>query len=163
MSKKTVEMALQESLLWYLGKNYSTLVSAIETVWKDKTINLSDTILRVTCYAEIDKGNEEDSVPNAKVLTANIYRVPKGTCIMKECVERRITTHYTNCCWVLHPKLRAKYSFCQMRLRRSNQNLKKTSNTPNASIDNATSGENTPKIASWQLQVLSMKDSCKNC
>ncbi len=87
MSKKTVEMALQRSLLRHLGKDYLALVSAIETVWKDKTTDLSDMILRVTRHAKINRGNEKDSIPNAKVLAANIYRAPKGTYITKECME----------------------------------------------------------------------------
>ncbi len=74
------------------------LVSVIEMVWKDKTTNLSDIILGVTRHAKINRGNEEDSVPNAKVLAANIHKVPKGTCTTKECVEQGVTTHYTNCC-----------------------------------------------------------------
>lgn len=37
MSKKTIEMTLQGSLLRHLGKDYSALVSAIETAWKDET------------------------------------------------------------------------------------------------------------------------------
>ena len=45
MSKKTVEMTLQGSLLRHLGKDYSALVSAIETTWTDETTNLQDTIL----------------------------------------------------------------------------------------------------------------------
>lgn len=45
MSKRTIEMALQDSLLWHLGKDYSALVSAIETTWKDETTDLQDTIL----------------------------------------------------------------------------------------------------------------------
>lgn len=45
MSRKTIEMALQGSLLRHLGKDYSALVSAIETAWKDETTDLADTIL----------------------------------------------------------------------------------------------------------------------
>ena len=37
MFKKTIEMTLQGSLLWYLGKDYSALVSVIETTQKDPT------------------------------------------------------------------------------------------------------------------------------
>lgn len=73
MSKKTVEMSLQKSLLWYLEKDYLALVSIIKTVWKDETINLGDTILQVIRHAEINKKNKKNSadVFNAKVLAAN--------------------------------------------------------------------------------------------
>lgn len=116
MSKRIVEMTLQGSLLRHLGREYSALISAIETVWRDETTNLGDTILRVVRHAEITKGNEEDNADytNAKVLAANIHRAPKGTCTTKKCIERGVTTHYTDRCWVIHPELRAKYSLRQM-------------------------------------------------
>ena len=97
MSKKTIEMTLQGSLLHHLGKDYAALVSAIETNKKDETIDLADTILRVIRHAEINKGNNKDNA-NVKVLAANIHRAPKGTCTTKKCVERGVTTHYTNQC-----------------------------------------------------------------
>ncbi len=45
MSKKTIKMTLQGSLLCYLGRDYAALVSAIETNWKEETTDLADTIL----------------------------------------------------------------------------------------------------------------------
>lgn len=92
-------MALQKSLLQHLGKNYSAFVSAIEIVWKDKRTNLDDIILKVICHVEINKKNEENSadISNVKVLAANIYKAPKKTYTTKECMERGITTYYTDC------------------------------------------------------------------
>lgn len=85
ISKKTDKIVLQKSLFWHLGRNYSALVTVIETVWKDETTNLSDTIFWVIRHTEINKDNEEDSadVSNAKILAANIYKAPKRTCIVK--------------------------------------------------------------------------------
>ncbi len=133
MSKKTIEMTLQGSLLRHLGRDYAALVSVIETNWKEETTDLVDTILRVIRHAEINKGNDKDNA-DVKVLAANIYRAPKGTCTTKECIKRGVTTHYTDRCWVLHLELRAKYSLHQMRPRGSNRNLKKT-NTPAGSVE----------------------------
>ena len=149
MSKKTVEMALQGSLLRHLGKDYLALVSAIETVWEDGNTNLSDIIFRVTRHAEINRGNAEDNAdtPNTKVLAANIQRAPKGTCTTKECVERGVTTHYTDRCWILHPELRAKYSLRQMRTRGSNRNLRKA-NTPAENTETKREATGTPEIDS---------------
>lgn len=45
MSKKTIKMILQGSLLQHLDKDYAALVLAIKIAWKDKTTNLADTIL----------------------------------------------------------------------------------------------------------------------
>ena len=74
MSKKTVEMALQRSLMHHLSKDYSALVSTIETVLEDGNTNLSNIILHVTHHAEINRDNAEDNAdtPNTKVLAANI-------------------------------------------------------------------------------------------
>lgn len=58
MSKKTIEMTLQGSLFRHLGKDYLILVLAIETIWKDKTINLQDTIFSIIWHTEINKGND---------------------------------------------------------------------------------------------------------
>lgn len=128
MFKKTIEITLQGSLLYHLGRDYVALVSAIETNWKEETTDLADTILRVIKQAEINKGNDKDNA-DVKVLAANIHRAPKRTCTTKECVERGVTTHYTNRCWVLHPELHAKYSLRQMQPKGLNRNLKKI-NTP---------------------------------
>ena len=57
MSRKTIEMTLQGNLLRHLSKDYSALILAIETKWKEKPTSLSDTILKVICHAKINKGN----------------------------------------------------------------------------------------------------------
>lgn len=163
MSKKTIKMAFQGNLLWHWGKDHSVLVLVIKTIWKNKTTDLSDTILQVTRHAEINKRNKENSVSNAKVLATNIHKASKGICTTKKCMEQGVTTYYTNCCWVLHPKLCIKYSLRQMRPKRLNQNLKKTANILNALTDNAASGENIPEIVSWQPQVFSVEGPRKNC
>ena len=72
MSKKTIKMTLQRSLLCHLGRDYAALVSAIETNWKDETTDLADTILRVIRHAEINKGNDKNNT-DVKVLTTNIH------------------------------------------------------------------------------------------
>lgn len=130
MSRRTIEMTLQGSLLRHLGQNYSALVSAIETGWTEDTTNLSDTILRVIRHAEIQKGNALDNAAEPpKVMVTNTQRAPKGTCTTPECVERGVTTHYNDRCWVKNPELRAKYSLKQMKPRGSNRNLRKAATT----------------------------------
>lgn len=126
MSKKSIEMTLQGSLLQHLGKGYSALVSAIETMWTEETTDLSDTILRIIRHAEINKGNEEDTAENAsKVLATRTPQAPRETCTTQECIDRGITTHFPDRCWVKHPELRAKYSLCHMKTRGSNCSLRK--------------------------------------
>lgn len=79
----------------HLGKDYAALVLAIKTAWKDETTNLANTIIQVIRHTKINKGNNKDST-DVKVLAASIYQAPKEICTTKECVERGITTHYTN-------------------------------------------------------------------
>ena len=69
MSKKIIEMTLQDSLLWYLNKNYLALVSTIKITWKDKTTDLQDKIFRVIRYIEINKDNDKDIAQNANLNT----------------------------------------------------------------------------------------------
>lgn len=120
-----LEMMLQGNLLRHLGKDYSALVSAIETECKEETTNLSDTILRIIRHAEINKGNAQDVAGNTKVLATVTQRAPKGTCTTPECVERGVTTHYNDRCWIKNPELRAKYALRQMKPQGSNRNLHK--------------------------------------
>lgn len=126
MSRKSIEMTLQGSLLRYLGKGYSALVSAIETTWTEETTDLSDTILRIIRHAEINKENEEDMAENAsKVLATRTLQAPRRTCTTQEYIDRGITTRFPDQCWVKHPELQAKYSLCQMRTKGSNRSLRK--------------------------------------
>lgn len=130
MSKKSIEMTLQGSLLRHLGKDYSALVSAIETSWTEENTDLAETILRIIRHAEINKGNMEDSAENTKVLATRVPQAPKGTCTTQECIDRGITTHFLDRCWIKHPKLQAKYSLCHMRTKGSNRSLKKAATPP---------------------------------
>ena len=162
MSRKSIEMALQGSLLRRLGKSYSALVSAIETTWTDETTDLSDTILLIICHAEINKGNKEDLTENHSkvVLATRTPQAPRGTCTTQGCIDGGSTTHFPDRCWVKHPELRARYSLRQMRTRESNRSLRKA----------ATSAESERKetlapseIESWQPRVLAIEDPRENC
>ena len=152
MSRKTVEITLQGNLLWHLGKDYSALVSAIDTEWKEETTNFFDTILRVIRHAEINNKNAQDVAGNTKVLATVTQRAPKRTCTTPECVERKVTTHYNDRCWIKNPELRAKYSLRQMKPRGSNQNLHKAASAsaiPGLNRD----ASPPPKLKSWQSNM----------
>lgn len=69
ISRKIIEIVLQENLLRHLGRDYFALVSVIETTWKEETTDLGDTILRVIRHAEINKENEKDTAKNVNALT----------------------------------------------------------------------------------------------
>lgn len=160
MSKKAIKITLQRSLLQHLGKDYAALVLTIKTMWKNKTTDLADIIFRVIRYAKINKRNNKDST-DVKVMAASIHWAPKGTCTTKKYVEKGVTIHYTDWCWVLHPKLYAKYSLYQMRPKRLNQNLKKIIN-PTETVDRREELA-VLEIDSWQPKVLIVKGSQQDC
>lgn len=157
MSKKIVEMTLQGSLLWHLGKDYLVLVSVIEITWKEETTNLQDTIFPIIWHVEINKGNNQDmanNTTNALAVNAQQERTPQRTCTTQECINWGSTAHIMERCWVLHPELRPKYPLRNIRIRRSNRNLKKTATTTT---------EAALKIDSWQPKIFAVKGPWNNC
>lgn len=81
ISKKIINMTLQENLLRHFGKYYSTLVSAIQTMWKEETMDVVNTITQIICYAEISQGNERNTADNvnALIVGAQQEQAPRGT------------------------------------------------------------------------------------
>lgn len=72
MSKKSIEITLQKSLLQHFRKKYSAFVSAIQTLWIKEIIDLSDIIFRIIHHAAINKANNENTIENTKILFARI-------------------------------------------------------------------------------------------
>lgn len=133
ISRKTIEITLQGNLLRHLGKDYSALVSAIETSWTEETTDLGDTILRVIRHTEINKGNGKDTANNVNALAVGTQRerAARGTCTNQECIDQGSTSHYSDKCWVKHPELRAKYALKHIKPRGSKRNLRKASEAEN--------------------------------
>ena len=98
---QTAEMMLQANMLRNLDSEYSALVSAIQTEWKEENTNLSDTILKIIQYEIFIKQTAagEDKSQEAKKLLTGVHRAPKRTSTTPECVERGLTTHYNDRCW----------------------------------------------------------------
>ncbi len=161
MSRKTVEMTLQGNLLRHLDKDYSALVSAIETEWKEETTNFSETILRIIRHAEINKENAQDVAGNTKILPTVTLELPRRTCTTPKCVEKVVTTHYNDWCWIKNPELRAKYSLRQMKPRRSNRNLQKAASA-SVTVGTKRDASPLPELESWQPKVLSVEGICHN-
>lgn len=72
ISKKTIEMNLRGNLRRHLGKDYSALVLAIETVWGEETTDFSGPTIQIFRHAEINKGNDKDTAENTNALAVNI-------------------------------------------------------------------------------------------
>ena len=100
MHAQMAKMMLQANMLRNLGSEYSALVSAIQTEWKEENTNLSDTILRVIRYKKFIKQTAaaEDKSQEAKALLTGVHRAPKETCTTPECVERGLTIYYIDWC-----------------------------------------------------------------
>lgn len=120
-------MILQESFFQYFGKGYLALVSAIKTTQTKETTDLFNIILHIIWYAKINKRNKENMVENAnKILATKTLQVPRGIYITQEYINRGIITYFFDQYQVKHLELWAKYSFCHMRMQRSNHSLRKT-------------------------------------
>ena len=91
-------MTLQGNLFRHLGKDYSALVSAIETTWKEETTDLVDTILKIIRHAEINKRNKKNTANNVNTLAVGVQRERAlwGTCTTQECIDRGSTAHYSD-------------------------------------------------------------------
>lgn len=137
-------MYFQATMLMNIGTEYSALVSAIQKDWKDETTNLAEAVLQIIRHFKFMEGNEK-AQNVMQTFMPSIHRAPKGPCTNPECVEKGLTTHYTDRCWIKHPELRAKYSLGRMRPRGSQRNLRgsaaqddvpKTEPTPERTVDN---------------------------
>lgn len=118
-SRSSVEAFFQATMLMDIGSEYSNLVSSIQKEWKDaETTNLPEKILQIIRHFEFMKGSTQDNV--LRVTTSGgAHRAPKGSCTNPECVEKGLTTHYTDRCWIKNPELRAKYSLGRLKTRGS--------------------------------------------
>ena len=122
-TRQSTEMYFQATMLMNIGADYSALVSAIQKDWKDETTNLAEAVLQIIRHFEFMEGNEK-AQNVMQTSMPSIHRAPKGSCTNLECVEKGLTTHYTDRCWIKHPELRAKYSLGRMRPRGSQRNLR---------------------------------------
>lgn len=100
-----------------IGTEYSALVSAIQKDWKDENTNLAKTALQIIRHFKFMEGNKKAKV--IETSTSSIHRTPKTSYTNLERVEKGLTTHYTDCCWIKNPELQAKYALSQMRIRGS--------------------------------------------
>lgn len=138
-TRQSTEMYFQATMLMNIGTEYSALVSATQKDWKDKTTNLAEIILQIIRHHEFMEGNEKPQIA-LQNSTPSIHRAPKGSCTNAECVEKGLTTHYTDRCWIKHPELRAKNALGLMRTRSSQRNLRSQ-----ATQDPALKAEPTPE------------------
>lgn len=127
-TRESIEAYFQATMLMNIGSEYSTPVSAIQKDWKDaETTNLPETILQISRHHEFMKGSINDTVLRTTTPSqSSLHRAPKGSCTNPECVEKGLTTHYTDRCWIKNPELRSKYSLGKMRTKGSQKNLKNT-------------------------------------
>lgn len=123
-TRKSTEMYFQATMLMNIGSECSALVSAIQKDWKDETTNLAETVLQIIRHFEFMEGTEKDKSVLQTSTSRPTPAAPKGSCKNPECIEKGLTTHYTDRCWIKHPELRQKYALGRMRTRGSQRNLK---------------------------------------
>lgn len=143
-TRKSTEMYFQATMLMNIGTDYSALVSAIQKDWKDENTNLAEAVPQIIRHFEFMEGNEKTrNVMQTSNSNPSIHRAPKSSCTNPECVEKGLTTHYTDRCWIKHPELRAKYTLGRMRPRGSQktygealQHKSRLNKPPKGTVDN---------------------------
>lgn len=124
-TRQSTEMYFQATMLMNIGSEYSALVSAIQKDWKDETTNLAETVLQTIRHFEFMEGTTEKGKSVFQTSTSrSAPAAPKGSCKNPECIEKGLTTHNTDRCWIKHPELRQKYALGRMRTPGSQRNLK---------------------------------------
>lgn len=139
-----------------IESEYLALVSAIQKDWKDETTNLAETVLQIIRHFEFMEGTEKDKSVLQTSTSRPTLTAPKGSCKNLECIEKGLTTHYTDRCWIKHPELRQKYALGRMRTRGSQQNLK-------AEESKDVKTEPTPERESWQPRILAVRGPKESC
>lgn len=89
-----------------IGIKYSAFVLAIQKNWKVEITNLAETMLQIIRYFEFIERNEKNKVVLQISTPRPPLSAPKKLYKNPEYIEKGLTTHYINCCWVKHPKLR---------------------------------------------------------
>lgn len=125
-TRASTETYLQAIMLMNIGSKYPTLVSSIQKEWKTaETTNLAKTFLHITRHFEFMKGTTNDNVLQITTqsaiqrTSAQAERAPKGSCTNPECVEKGLTTYYTEKYWFKNPELRKKFALGKMKTRNS--------------------------------------------
>ncbi len=96
-----------------IGTEYSALVSAIQKDWKNENTILAKAALQIIRHFEFMERNKKVKTVQTSTLSVNLG--PKKSCTNPECMEKNLTTYYSDCCWIRNPKLKAKYAFAGLR------------------------------------------------
>ncbi len=99
-SRRSVEAYFQATMLMSSGSEYSNPVTIIQKDWKDNNTNLPETILQIIRYFEFMKGSTKDQVLliSTQISSTTTQRATEGSCPNRECVEKGLTTHYSDRC-----------------------------------------------------------------
>lgn len=133
LTAKGAEMLLQAGLLTGMGDEYTDVVSVMKLEWEEGETDLASSILRLIRFSNIKKENAKTAnkfASSSVLLTESpskpgSHRAPSGTCTNQQCIDKGVTTHYTERCFLRYPELRAKYPLRGMRPRGSGTNLRK--------------------------------------
>lgn len=91
---KSTEIYFQAIMLMNIGVEYSVLVSSIQKDWKDENINLSKAVLQIIKHFEFMERNVKAKIMQTSAPSIDL--APKGSYTNKKCVEKELTTYYTN-------------------------------------------------------------------
>lgn len=106
-----------------IGSKYSNLVTTIQKDWKDDNTILPETILRIIQYFVFMKEARKTRIFEHPHHFPHPNALPKAVALVPN-VEKSLTAHYTDFCWIKHPELRPKFPLGKMRTQNSQRNLK---------------------------------------
>lgn len=104
--RKNTKMNFQAIILRNIGPKYLALVSAIEKDWKDETTKLVEVVLQIIRYFEFMESTEKGKFVFQTSISKPASAILKGFCKNPEYIEKGLTTHYTNWCWIKHLELK---------------------------------------------------------
>lgn len=105
---KSTKMYFQVIML--IGPKYLAFVSAIQKNQKDDTTNLVEVVLQIIRHFEFMEKTEKGKLVLPTSTSRPIPATPKRSYKNSECIEKSLTTYYTNRCQIKHPELRQKYA-----------------------------------------------------
>lgn len=122
-------MYFPTTILMNIGLKYSGVVSAIQKDQEDEITNFAKAILQIIRHFKFIEGTQKHKLvlqtsQTSAFLSKLTLAAPKGLCKNPECIEKGLTTHYTDYYQIKYLELRQKYSLGCMQTRGLQKNLK---------------------------------------
>lgn len=125
-------------------------------------MNLVKAILQIIWNFEFMERNEKTC--NVIQISSSIFSINcalKSSCINSDCVKKGLTTNYTDCYWIKHLELQAKYALNWMHFCKFQRNLQGNSNS--TTLETAPKTKSSVKKDNWYVKILAIRRSKPDC